>query len=464
MIRLFRVFIPTSVIGLLLTEMLLAVACYLAACFVTNPFSADIYLLYEGGAERIIVVVASILMGVYFNDLYSEFRIKSRTQLVQQFCLVVGMAFLMQALLSYVAVEYVMPRWPMMLGSAFVLVLLPGWRMLYSELIIQLFGRQKILFLGTSELAQTIAKRIAERPEYGFEGIGYLAAEPVGLDTSYYLGSYQGAYAEVREVWNRITPNLVVVGLAERRGQMPVYDLLQLRMEGVRILDAAQVYESVTGRVSVRALRPSHLIFSEELGPNTRMVHLQRLYSFLIALAALLLLSPVLLLVALLVRMTSKGPALYRQRRVGLRGKVFEVYKFRSMYVDAEARTGAVWAKKDDPRITPLGRWLRKLRLDEMPQFFNVLRGEMAIVGPRPERPEFVDQLTEQIPFYGQRHAILPGITGWAQINHKYGDTIEDTISKLEYDLYYLKNLSVSLDTYIIFHTLKVMLLSRGAQ
>jgi len=164
------------------------------------------------------------------------------------------------------------------------------------------------------------------------------------------------------------------------------------------------------------------------------------------------------------VKLTSRGPVVYRQHRVGLKGAEFEVFKFRSMYENAEEGTGAVWAQKDDPRITPLGRWLRSLRLDELPQFFNVLRGEMSIVGPRPERPEFVQTLSEQIPFYRQRHCVKPGITGWAQINHKYGDTIEDTIAKLEYDLYYIKNLSPSLDLYIIFHTAKVMLLSRGSQ
>jgi len=168
--------------------------------------------------------------------------------------------------------------------------------------------------------------------------------------------------------------------------------------------------------------------------------------------------------VAAAVRLTSPGPVLYRQTRVGLQGAPFVVYKFRSMRTDAEAETGAVWASKDDPRVTWLGKYLRRFRLDEMPQLFNVLRGDMAIVGPRPERPEFVRTLSEKIPFYAHRHCVKPGITGWAQINHKYGDTLEDTITKLEYDLYYIKNISPSLDGYIIFHTAKVMLLSRGAQ
>ena len=240
--------------------------------------------------------------------------------------------------------------------------------------------------------------------------------------------------------------------------------MLDLRFSGIRIVEAATLHEVVSGRVLVRSLRPSQLIFSSELGPSRRMQQLQNIYSFLIALVSLVLTFPLMLLVALGVKLTSSGPVLFRQKRVGLNGKIFTIYKFRSMVVDAEATTGAVWAKKNDPRVTPFGAVLRKMRLDELPQIFNVLRGDMSIVGPRPERPEFVTVLSEQIPFYRQRHVVKPGVTGWAQINHKYGDTIEDTIIKLEYDLYYIKNLSPSLDLYIIFDTLKVMLFSGHGQ
>ena len=191
---------------------------------------------------------------------------------------------------------------------------------------------------------------------------------------------------------------------------------------------------------------------------------MQGIYSFGLALIGFLIAFPIMLLVALAVRLTSRGPVLYRQTRAGKDGANFMLFKFRSMFQDAEAKSGAVWASKNDPRVTPVGRWLRRLRLDELPQLINVLRGEMVIVGPRPERPEFVKVLVEQIPYYQQRLAVKPGITGWAQINHKYGDTIEDTLIKLEYDLYYIKNLNVTLDLYIMFHTAKVMLLSRGAQ
>jgi exopolysaccharide biosynthesis polyprenyl glycosylphosphotransferase len=188
------------------------------------------------------------------------------------------------------------------------------------------------------------------------------------------------------------------------------------------------------------------------------------MYSLPLALIGAIALSPVMLIVAILVKLTSPGPVFHRQKRVGLNDSTFTLYKFRSMRQDAEALTGPVWAQKDDPRVTAMGRWLRRLRLDELPQLFNVMRGEMSLVGPRPERPEFVSKLIEQIPYYSYRHCVKPGITGWAQINHKYGDTLEDAVIKLEYDLYYIKNLAISLDTFIIFHTLKVMLFSEMAQ
>jgi exopolysaccharide biosynthesis polyprenyl glycosylphosphotransferase len=268
----------------------------------------------------------------------------------------------------------------------------------------------------------------------------------------------------VRKVCEEYKPTRIVVGMAERRNRLPVQDLLEIRFTGVLIEDAADTYEMAMRRVCSRKIQPSQLIFSSVLGPRPQAIALQNFYSLLLGLVCLILALPFMLFTAIAVKLSSKGPVLYRQRRVGLNGRVFTLYKFRSMYVDAEARTGAVWASVGDPRITPAGRWLRKLRLDELPQLWNVMMGDMGIVGPRPERPEFVELLAHQIPYYRQRLAVKPGITGWAQINHKYGDTEFDAMIKLEYDLYYIKNVAPALDFYIIFHTLKVMLLSRGAQ
>lgn len=463
MIRLFRISLPVSLIGLIVTETLLGYLCYLVAWALVGDVDLEFFLRFEGGLERTSVVVASILLGAYFNDLYSEIKILSRLRLVQQYCLVLGLAFLTQALLGYIYPDLIIGRAQMMIGSAFALVLLPAWRMLYGVVVLQVWNRERILFLGVNRIVQTIAFTIQDRPHLAMTSVGYLAQEPADEDCPG-LGPWLGDLSTLTKTYEDLNPDIIVVGLDERRGRMPVTELLALRLRGAHVEDAASLYERIMWRVPVDALRPSHLIFSSELGPNRRNLLLQRGYSYLIAITGILVTLPVLVAVWLAVRLTSRGPAIYRQRRVGLNGKVFEVFKFRSMYVDAEARTGAVWAVKNDPRITPVGRWLRKLRLDELPQLFNVLRGEMSIVGPRPERPEFVKVLSEQIPFYAQRHTILPGITGWAQINHKYGDTVEDSFTKLEFDLFYLKHLSLSLDLYVIFHTAKVMLLSRGSQ
>ena len=268
----------------------------------------------------------------------------------------------------------------------------------------------------------------------------------------------------MRKVVEQTRPDRLVVGLTERRGRTPLADLLELRFSGIPIQEAATASEAMFKWVSLAELRPSQLIYAGEIGPRPGIVALQVFYSRLIALIGVLVGLPILALVAVAIKLSSRGPILFRQTRVGWQGRHFTLYKFRSMRENAEAETGAVWASKNDPRVTPVGRWLRRLRLDELPQLINVLRGDMSIVGPRPERPEFVAVLSKQIPFFRQRLCVRPGITGWAQINHKYGDTMEDAARKLEYDLYYIKHLSPSLDAYIVLQTLKIVLLQRGAQ
>jgi sugar transferase (PEP-CTERM system associated) len=351
----------------------------------------------------------------------------------------------------------------MMYGSLIALVLVPTWRIVFHNVVMTAIGSQKLLFLGTSLAVRQIIGRIVERPELGFSALGYVDHTRETTDDLAAV-PWLGCIADLETVVLAQRPDMIVVGMTERRQILPIERLLDLRFSGIHITEAANTYESIFHRVSTRDLRPSQLIFSSELGPRAGSIALQSSYSFLLGAIGIVLTFPLMAATAVLVRITSPGPILFRQKRVGFNGAPFTVLKFRSMYKDAEARTGAVWAVKDDPRITPLGRWLRRLRLDELPQLFNVIRGEMSIVGPRPERPEFVSALQEKIPYYRQRHCVKPGITGWAQINHKYGDTIEDALIKLEYDLYYIKNLAVSLDIYIVFHTAKTMLLGRGAQ
>jgi exopolysaccharide biosynthesis polyprenyl glycosylphosphotransferase len=463
MIRLFKVSIPSNVVALVVSEIVLVFSCYLLAAYLTFDVAPDVFLIDDDGLWHIALVVGVIILGIYFHDLYEDFRIRSRILLLQQVSLVLGMAFVLQAALSYARSSYLLPKWLMVYGSLGVLLLLPGWRILFAEVVSKALGAQAILFLGSSQAVREIISHIAERPDLGLAALGYLDQDESAPEEICGV-RLLGGIAALRETVAEQRPDRIVVGMTERRNRLPMEQLLQLRLSGVHIEEAAATFETLFHRVSTRDLRPSQLIFSAELGPRPQSVALQSVYSWLLGLIGLVVTMPIMALVALLVKLTSPGSALFRQTRVGLGGATFTVFKFRSMYQDAEARTGAVWATRDDPRITPLGRWLRRLRLDELPQLFNVIRGEMSVVGPRPERPEFVEILQERIPFYVQRHCIKPGITGWAQINHKYGDTIEDSLKKLEFDLYYIKNLALSLDAYIIFHTAKTMLLGRGAQ
>jgi len=463
MVRLFRVFVPVGSLALLITEVVLITSAFILAAYLVLEFDPQIYLFYDGGIYRILLVTASIIIGLHFHDLYTNIYVKSRILLLQQLSLVMGIAYLAQGLISYGSRTLRMPIHIMVPGSAIAVVWILVWRVLYSKYLLRVVGAQRLLFVGGNPVVQAISEHITDHPELGMAVVGYVD-DGVPAGTPRTGAKVLGPLASLRDIAIEVAPDRIVVGMTERRQCMPVADLLELRFSGIVIEEASTTYESVCMRISTLELRPSQLVFSGELGPRRGIVVVQAFYNLLLALIGTIVFSPLMLVAAIGIKLTSQGPVLYRQTRVGLDNRLFTLYKFRSMRQNAEASTGAVWAAKDDPRITRFGKFLRRSRLDEVPQFFNVLRGDMAIVGPRPERPEFAKTLAERIPYYRQRHCVKPGITGWAQVNHKYGDTVEDTISKLEYDLYYIKNVSLSLDAYIVFHTLKTMLLSRGSQ
>jgi exopolysaccharide biosynthesis polyprenyl glycosylphosphotransferase len=461
--RFFRVFIPKSVIALIVLDALVILACFAAAAYISFGDVIELYLWYENGLVTIGAAAGIVLLGLYFHNLYAELRVRSITLLFQQVLIVLGVVLITQALFAYVDAELVVSRRVMLISTGLILAVFPPWRRLYAKFLYRGFGTERLLFLGTDLTGVEIAQKLAEKPELGFSGLGFVDDRSQS-DTTLANVHVLGSLAHLSEIIAATHPNRIIVNLAERRQVLPVDLLLDLRFSGIRIEEAANLYETTFGRITTRRLRPSQLIYSAELGPRPWNLRAQTVYSFVIAMVGLIIAGTILLLFAIAVSLTSPGPVFFRQKRVGLNGKHFVIYKFRSMRVDAEAGTGAIWAKRNDPRVTGIGGFLRKTRLDELPQLLNVISGKMAIVGPRPERPEFVNVLTEQIPFYRQRHAVKPGITGWAQINYKYGDTIEDTIVKLEYDLYYIKNLSPALDMFIMFHTAKVMLFSSHGQ
>lgn len=463
MIRLFRVYVPVGTLALLISEIVLLAAAFGVATYTILAVGAEDFLFFEGGWIRIAVVILSILIGLYFHDLYTDLFVKSKLALLQQLCLIIGSAFLLQGFISYLDADLRVPIRVMVLGNFLCVIGVFCWRIFFTTYALRVVNRDVLLLVGGSPLLEDIGDYIQRHPESGQFVAGYVDdGDKMRADPS--VGKLLGPLSALEEIATAVSPNRIVVGMSERRNRVPVNALLQLRFAGHIIEEAAAVYERVCGRVCLKELRPSQLIYSGELGPRRKTFIYQTALSRVVAGLGILVSSPFMLLTALAVRLSSPGPVLYRQIRVGLNGELFTLYKFRSMRVNAEAVTGAVWAAKDDPRVTSVGRTIRKIRFDELPQFFNVFMGEMSLVGPRPERPEFVKEFSEHIPYYRQRHSVRPGITGWAQINYKYGDTLEDTLCKLEYDLYYIKNKSLSLDTYIIFHTVKAMLLSRGSQ
>jgi sugar transferase (PEP-CTERM system associated) len=274
-----------------------------------------------------------------------------------------------------------------------------------------------------------------------------------------------GTTAELLPLVRSLRANVIVVALEDQRGQLPIHDLLSCRVHGIRVEDAPSFFERLTGKILVSDLRPSWLVFSPGFAKPRVLRSAKRAAELVVALLLLAAALPLLLVLGLLVRLESRGPAIYRQSRVGREAATFTLYKLRTMREDAETASGPVWTDPDrDPRMTRLGRVLRKLRLDELPQLWNVVRGDMSFVGPRPERPHFVETLRLVIPYYDERHAVRPGITGWAQVKFGYGSTIEDSERKLQFDLYYLKNMSLLLDLAIVLETFKVMVLGRGAR
>jgi len=343
-------------------------------------------------------------------------------------------------------------------GSIFVAVLLVLWRGAYEWIISLPMFCERVYVLGCGARARSVVELLQTSRDAGMEVVGWVEEENIVENRLERFSADLRAFRGVKPGIDR-----VIVAMEDRRESMPVRELLNLRLCGVVIENSSTLMEQLSGKLQLDGLNPSTLIFTEGFRMNASQQLFRRLLSFVVAFTALLICLPFLPLIILAVRLSSPGPILFRQTRVGQRGRLFTAYKFRTMCEDAEAQ-GAVWATKDDPRVTAVGRFMRSTRIDEIPQLWNVLRGDMAFVGPRPERPEFVQWLSREIPFYDLRHMIRPGITGWAQVRYRYGASLEETKHKLEYDLYYVKHQSIGLDLLIMFETIKTIILRRGAQ
>jgi sugar transferase (PEP-CTERM system associated) len=456
-IRLFNVYYPIRTLVLLGGEALLVWTSFLIAVVWQHPEDSYVMLNYEGGYLKILAGTVAVLIFSHLFDLYEPALWNARGELYFRLLLVPGILALAIAVVAYLFPRVLDSKHSAVLGLLLVTAALFGWRTTYAWLAQKPYLREKVYVLGMGNRAQRLVNGLRSRTELGVEVAGWSGNEEGPL-------TRETVASHLMELMRGHRVHRVIVAMDDRRGTLPVVEMLQLRLTGIEIEEATSWLERISGRIEVDSLYPSWLIFAEGFRFSAGFLLVRRLIAILASAALLLVVLPVLPFVVLAIKLDSRGPVLYRQKRVGRGGKIFYCYKFRTMRQDAEADTGATWALDNDPRITRIGHFLRTARLDEIPQLWCVLNGDMGFVGPRPERPEFVKMLAKEIPFYEVRNAVRPGITGWAQVRYKYGNTLEDAKEKLQYDLYYIKNMSLGLDLMIMVQTIKIVLLGRGAQ
>jgi len=472
LIRLLHAYVPKRTLLLGISEACLITLALLASALARlGAGEARFMLTYQNGAVKILFVSTAFLTCMYYFDLYDSAIVSNRREALVRLIQVLGVAYITLGLLYYLYPPVRLGRGIFNIGFLFVGLLLFGWRKLFSILNSTQGLAERVVILGEGSLADALLHEIKMRPELGICVAGR-ASFPVSENQAgsretgkVPLVLSQTSFCEGIAIGRPVRGiDRIVVAMEERRGKLPVDLLLSLKNRGVQVQDGNDVYESITGKVPIESIRLSWLLFSPGSHASRLFLVYKRFASVMISIVGLLVSLPLIPFVILAIKLSSRGSVLYWQNRVGRDDKIFRCYKFRTMRSDAEADSGPMWAADDDPRVTPVGRFLRKMRIDELPQLLNVLKGDMSLVGPRPERPEFVAALNEQIPYYHLRHSVRPGITGWAQILYKYGSSVEDAKEKLRYDLYYIKNSSVGLDLLIVLNTIKIVLLSRGAK
>jgi sugar transferase (PEP-CTERM system associated) len=457
LIRLFNVYYPVRTLVLLIGEALIIWTSFLLGAVLELRDDSYLVLNYEGGYFKILGVTVLVLLCSHWLDLYDTARLNTKGELYFRLLMVPGVLAFILAGIAYVRPNYLLGSGSSAVGLLILTVALFGWRLGFTWLVQLPILVERVYVLGTGERAQRVVQGLRQNPE-------------LGVEIASWTGKMEGAVtreavaAHLMEIVHKQKVHRVIVATSDRRGTIPMRELLDLRMQGVKIEEATSWLEKISGKIEVENLYPSWLVYGEGFRRSPVFIAVRRVISVVISLVGLILALPLLPLISLIVRLDSDGPVFYTQTRVGKGGRLFKVVKFRTMRQDAEAANGPQWAGDKDPRVTRVGKFLRNSRLDEIPQLWCVLKGEMAFVGPRPERPEFIEWLSKEIPYYGVRHMVRPGVTGWAQVKYKYGSTVEDAREKLQYDLFYIKNASIGLDMLIMFLTIKTVLLRRGAQ
>ena len=460
-IRLFNAYFPSRTLLLAFSEACVVVLAFTVSCVFWMGRDADIFLNYDGGFANIALITVVFVLCMYYGDLYDSLILTNRREVIIRLIQVSGAGTLVMAILYSAYPKTRLGAKNYALGLILLLLLVWFWRELFLWLFRSKHLLEKAILLGDGPLAKKLAQEILTRPDLGLQLLGYVSAS-MGQSRSDL--PYLGTPDHLSDVVRTRGIRHVLVAMSDQRGKLPMDELLSIKSQYARVQDGAEIYEKLTGKLPIESLRLSWLLFSPGFHTSRWLSAWKTVFSFFISLSLLLICLPVLLLVALAIRLDSPGPVVFRQKRVGKGGKTFTLYKFRSMFHGRDEGGNHRPAEEQDGRITRLGRLLRRSRLDELPQLYNILRGDMHFVGPRPFVPDQEDELVKAIPFYNQRWNVKPGATGWAQINRGYCATIDDNAEKLAYDLFYIKNMSISLDLLILFKTLKILVLGRGGR
>ncbi|HEY7543964.1 MAG TPA: TIGR03013 family XrtA/PEP-CTERM system glycosyltransferase [Blastocatellia bacterium] len=455
-----RAFLITAETGLLLIT-------GLAAAWLRLGEGTAWELFERQGWLKLLLVTLVIQLAFYLFDLYDLPATRSYRRVLRNLIKSLCAATVLLSIFFYALPSFQIGRGVFFVDLALAFVVISLWRLLaaWTAGHSRIGVRERVLILGSDSQAVEIARATLERRNAGFHIVGFVDNRPDLVGKSLINPKVIGVTSDIACLVDEYDVDRIVVAVKDRRGKLPTDELLNLTLSGrVAVEDCASYYERLTGKIATEMLRPSWLIFSRGNRFSDLARHIRRVVNAGLAVVGFILSLPIMMMVAIAIKLESRGPIFYTQERVGKNGRTFKIIKFRSMRVDAEQVSGPVWAGEDDPRVTLVGRIIRRLRFDELPQFINVLRGDMNFVGPRPERPVFVEQLSEIIPYYSQRHLVKPGLTGWAQIKYPYGSSVEDAIEKLMYDLYYIKNQSLLLDAMIAFETVKTVLFGRGGR
>lgn len=464
MLRVLKQYFPIrNIIFYILEGFVIFGSVLLSTILLTSSYSHQSNLLI---VLRILLITFVCQVCLYYNDLYDFDVSSSLAETGIRLLQALGITSISLAFIYYIFPMTIVDQKVFILSLFFLLIFIIGWRLLYIQILNKGVFNERIMILGSSSLAMDILKKIFNTIDCGYTVsimIPDSKNEKISIDPPDMV-IVQKEIKNLYRIASEMGINKVVVALKEKRTSFPIDELIKCRTGGIKVIEGSSFYEMLTGKVLVTQINPSWLIFSDGFRKSRLKTILKRIEDIILSLILLVFLSPLLVLVAVLVKLDSKGPVFFRQDRVGLDKKEYMMHKFRSMMENAEKATGPVWALDNDTRITKVGKVIRKFRIDELPQLWDVLIGNMSLVGPRPERKYFTDELEKQIPFYSQRFNVKPGVTGWAQVSYAYGATVDDAVEKLNYDLFYIKNMSLTLDMIIILRTIKTVLFGRGAR